>query len=208
MSARRQAIGQARTRSTVHRRCRCRSTTGTGSAGRTRSPCTPSPNASGRTRACAVTDKSTRRRSSSTAANTRMAPDRRAIDASAETTPHLTVAVSAQRSGNDIVVSVGAAASGGATNATIVLLPYLASRDVAIGRGENAREKVTYTNVVRDIVPVAEWSGSAMHPNGSVGSLQGFRRRRGAAAGGLAGEPRRHSRRRTRRPRVKDVGYL
>ena len=88
--------------------------------------------------------------------------NRRAIDASAETTPHLTVAVSAQRSGNDIVVSVGAAASGGATNATIVLLPYLASRAVAIGRGENAREKVTYTNIVRDIVPVAEWSGSAI----------------------------------------------
>jgi len=63
---------------------------------------------------------------------------------------------------NDIVVSVAAAASGGATNATIVLLPYLASRDVAIGRGENAREKVTYTNIVRDIVPIAEWSGSAI----------------------------------------------
>src|SRR4029079_15327970 len=46
--------------------------------------------------------------------------NRRAIDASAETTSHLTVAVSAQRSGNDIVVSVGAAASGGPTNATIV----------------------------------------------------------------------------------------
>ena len=61
--------------------------------------------------------------------------------------------MSAQRTGDDIVVSVGAAASGGATNATIVLLPYLASRDVAIGRGENAREKVTYTNIVRDIVP-------------------------------------------------------
>ena len=88
--------------------------------------------------------------------------NRRAIDASAETTSHLTVAVSAQRSGNDIVVSVGAAASGGATNATIVLLPYLASRAVAIGRGENARAKVTYTNIVRDIVPVAEWSGSAI----------------------------------------------
>ena len=59
-------------------------------------------------------------------------------------------------------MSVGAAASGGPTNATIVLLPYLASRAVAIGRGENAREKVTYTNIVRDIVPVAEWSGSAI----------------------------------------------
>ena len=88
--------------------------------------------------------------------------NRRAIDASAETTQHLVVRMSAQRTGGDIVVSVGAAASGGATNATIVLLPYLASRAVAIGRGENAREKVTYTNIVRDIVPIAEWSGSAV----------------------------------------------
>jgi len=87
---------------------------------------------------------------------------RRAIDAAAETTPHLSVPMSAQRTGDDIVVSVGAAASGGAKNATIVLLPYLASRDVAIGRGENAREKVTYTNIVREIVPIAEWSGSAI----------------------------------------------
>jgi hypothetical protein len=87
---------------------------------------------------------------------------RRAIDAAAETTPQLSVPVGAQRTGDDIVVSVGAAASGGAKNATIVLLPYLASRDVAIGRGENAREKVTYTNIVRDIVPIAEWSGSAI----------------------------------------------
>ncbi len=87
---------------------------------------------------------------------------RRAIDAAAETTPRLGVPMSAQRTGADIAISVGAAATGGATNATIVLLPYLASRDVAIGRGENAREKVTYTNIVRDIVPIGEWSGSAI----------------------------------------------
>ncbi|HEY8246054.1 MAG TPA: DUF1223 domain-containing protein [Hyphomicrobium sp.] len=87
---------------------------------------------------------------------------RQAIDAAAETTPRLGVPMSAQRTGADIAISVGAAATGGATNATIVLLPYLASRDVAIGRGENAREKVTYTNIVRDIVPIGEWSGSAI----------------------------------------------
>jgi hypothetical protein len=38
-------------------------------------------------------------------------------------------------------------------------MPYLAARDVAIGRGENARRTITYTNIVRDIVPVADWNG-------------------------------------------------
>jgi hypothetical protein len=84
--------------------------------------------------------------------------NRRAIDASAETTSDLSVPVSAERSGDDIVVSVG---GGAPQDATIVVLPYLASRDVAIGRGENAREKLTYTNIVRDIVPVGRWTGAA-----------------------------------------------
>ncbi len=88
--------------------------------------------------------------------------NRRAIDASAETTANLSVPVRAERAGDDIVVSVGAAASGAVAKATIVLLPYFASREVAVGRGENAREKLTYTNIVRDIVPIAEWSGSAV----------------------------------------------
>lgn len=88
--------------------------------------------------------------------------NRRAIDASAETTANLSVPVSAEHTGDDIIVSVSASPSGGEANATLVLLPYLASREVAIGRGENAREKLTYTNIVRDIVPLAQWSGSAI----------------------------------------------
>jgi hypothetical protein len=87
--------------------------------------------------------------------------NRRAIDASAETTPDLSVPVSAERTGDEIVVSVGGKSAGAPQNATIVVLPYLASREVAIGRGENAREKLTYTNIVRDIVPVGRWSGAA-----------------------------------------------
>ncbi len=86
---------------------------------------------------------------------------RRAIDASAETTAPLNVPVSLQRHGDDITISVGAA-SAAAPQATLVLLPYLASRDVAVGRGENARRKLTYTNVVRDIVSLAPWSGTPL----------------------------------------------
>ncbi|MFA6141223.1 MAG: DUF1223 domain-containing protein, partial [Hyphomicrobium sp.] len=47
-------------------------------------------------------------------------------------------------------------------SATIEVLPYLGSREVTIGRGENAREKLTYTNIVRDIVPIGRWEGKAM----------------------------------------------
>jgi hypothetical protein len=86
--------------------------------------------------------------------------NRRAIDASAETTSPPSVPLSIQRVGDRITVSVGAPPSGGAGPATILALPYFASRQVAIGRGENARHKLTYTNIVRDIIPVGEWSGS------------------------------------------------
>jgi hypothetical protein len=100
--------------------------------------------------------------------------NRRAIDASAETTSDLSVPVSAERTGDDVVVSVGAPPSGGEVNATIVLLPYLASREVAIGRGENAREKVTYTNVVRDIVPAGRWSGRPLTRAVSAKDFEGY----------------------------------
>jgi hypothetical protein len=87
--------------------------------------------------------------------------NRRAIDASAETTQPLSVPLSVKRSGDQIEVSVGAGTSINAP-ATVLLLPYFASREVAIGRGENAREKITYTNVVREIIQIAEWSGKPL----------------------------------------------
>jgi hypothetical protein len=86
--------------------------------------------------------------------------NRRAIDASAETTtpPRLPVAI--KRSGDEIEITVGATGSG-SPRATVVLLPYFGSRKVAIGRGENAKRKIAYTNVVREIIPLGEWSGAA-----------------------------------------------
>ena len=86
--------------------------------------------------------------------------NRRAIDASAETTTPPQLPVSVKRSGDEIEVTVGATGSG-SPRATVVLLPYLGSREVAIGRGENARRKIAYTNIVRDIIPVGQWSGAA-----------------------------------------------
>lgn len=86
--------------------------------------------------------------------------NRRAIDAAAATTAPVGVPLMAQQREGEIIVTVGAATGVAAQRATIVALPYFASREVAIGRGENARHKVTYTNIVRDIIPIGEWSGA------------------------------------------------
>jgi len=74
-----------------------------------------------------------------------------------DTASSLSVPVKLNRAQGKLEVSVDAADT--PTRATVLLMPYLAARDVAIGRGENARRTVTYTNVVRDIVPIADWNG-------------------------------------------------
>jgi hypothetical protein len=85
---------------------------------------------------------------------------RSAINAAvAETTANLRVPLSVERDGNSLVVSVGGSEASAAAKATVVLMPFLGARDVAIGRGENARRTVTYTNIVRDIVAIADWNG-------------------------------------------------
>ena len=87
---------------------------------------------------------------------------RTAIDAGvAKTAASLAVPVSATRAGDHVAVSVGAAA-GAAKAGTVVLVPYLAERKVRIGRGENARNTVTYTNIGTDTVPLAAWTGASV----------------------------------------------
>ena len=82
-----------------------------------------------------------------------------AIGASAETTAPPRLPVHAKQQGDEIEVSVDATHPG-SPGATVVLLPYLASREVAVGRGENSGTKITYTNIVRDIIPLGSWSGA------------------------------------------------
>lgn len=82
-----------------------------------------------------------------------------AIDASAETTPPPRLPIKAKQQGEAIDVAVDATRPG-SPRATVLLLPYLASREVAIGRGENSGTKITYTNIVRDIIPIGEWTGA------------------------------------------------
>ncbi len=99
---------------------------------------------------------------------------RSAIDAAiADTSRSLTVPLEVARAGDDIVVSVSGA-QGQATPATLVLLPIVASRQVAIGRGENARRTVTYTNIVGDILPLGDWSGAPLRRTISANTLKGY----------------------------------
>jgi hypothetical protein len=90
-----------------------------------------------------------------------------------ETSANLRVPLSAERKAENILISVGAA-DGQVTQGTVALLPVLDSREVAIGRGENARHTVTYTNIVRDIIPAAQWSGKSIQLAIPVASFKNF----------------------------------
>jgi hypothetical protein len=71
----------------------------------------------------------------------------------------LTIPVSVARSDGRWAIALPAAPAG--TSAKIVLMTVTKASEVAIGRGENAQRKITYTNVVRSIVQLGEWSGPA-----------------------------------------------
>jgi hypothetical protein len=61
-------------------------------------------------------------------------------------------------------IGIDVAPKGSASgSATLWLLRVLRTANVAIGRGENKGRSVSYTNVVREAIPVGEWSGGAAH---------------------------------------------
>lgn len=76
----------------------------------------------------------------------------------------LSVAVDLSRTNGTLRVAVGAAPAGATAAsraATVVLFHYLARREVAIGRGENAKRRIAYTNIVRKISILGTWTGEA-----------------------------------------------
>jgi hypothetical protein len=81
-----------------------------------------------------------------------------AIGASAETTSPPRLPVRAKQNGDEIEVAIETARPG-SPGATVVLMPYLRSREVMVGRGENSGTKLTYTHIVRDIIPLGTWTG-------------------------------------------------
>lgn len=58
-------------------------------------------------------------------------------------------------------VTASVAAASGTSGGVILAMSVIGRREVAIGRGENARRKVAYTNIVREIMVLGPWTGAA-----------------------------------------------
>ncbi len=116
-------------------------------------------------------------------------------DAIAGTAAGLSVPLSVKRAGDDIIVSVGAAQSG-ASQGKLVLLPVLASRDVVIGRGENAKQHHHLHQRRARHRPPRRLGWNTARSCDPGRKIQGLRWRRRAAANGIAPGARGDSRRR------------
>ena len=72
----------------------------------------------------------------------------------------LTVPLAVNERDGKIHVSVGAAKSALSQPAGVYLLALASSRTVTIQRGENAGSTLTYSNVVRAMTKIGDWSGA------------------------------------------------
>ncbi|HJZ33986.1 MAG TPA: DUF1223 domain-containing protein [Hyphomicrobiaceae bacterium] len=62
-----------------------------------------------------------------------------------------------------LVVEASAAPPGTAVKDATLWLAIMSPKvEVSIGRGENQGRKITYTNVVRELMPIGSWSGKAL----------------------------------------------
>jgi hypothetical protein len=62
-----------------------------------------------------------------------------------------------------LIVEAGAAAPGTQVKDATLWLAIMSPKvEVSIGRGENQGKKITYTNVVRELMPIGSWSGKAL----------------------------------------------
>jgi hypothetical protein len=70
----------------------------------------------------------------------------------------LSTKISVTEADGKITVAVAAAPN---ASGTVTLAAVARQRTVTIRRGENAHERVTYTNVVRKLTPLGHWTGMA-----------------------------------------------
>jgi hypothetical protein len=77
----------------------------------------------------------------------------------AATSAGVDVPVALSRTGEKVMVDIGAVGRAGG-NGVILVMPVIGKRTVAIGRGENARRSVVYTNIVREVASLGPWSGA------------------------------------------------
>ena len=81
----------------------------------------------------------------------------------AETSARGDVGMTLAKTGGDVTVSIAADKAGSAARVgTLVALPIIGRREVSIGRGENARTKVVYTNIAQDVIALGTWSGGKL----------------------------------------------
>jgi hypothetical protein len=72
----------------------------------------------------------------------------------------MSVAVSAEIDGETIRIKVEGTPPANRQPATVYLVALVKRAEVAITRGENKGRSVTYTNVVRELVPLGAWDGT------------------------------------------------
>src|SRR5947209_5580821 len=84
-----------------------------------------------------------------------------AIDTTKKAEGVMSVPVSMSLSGKQINVSVAASTKTPAKHGEVWICSVSKSVPIAIGRGENRGREVTYHNVVRNLLKVGDWNGSA-----------------------------------------------
>jgi hypothetical protein len=86
----------------------------------------------------------------------------RAIGITRKTEGVMSVPVSMKLAGDQITVSVAASNKGpAATHGEIWICSISRAVPISIGRGENRGRELTYYNVVRNVLKVGDWNGSA-----------------------------------------------
>ncbi len=84
----------------------------------------------------------------------------RALEKMAKSVAHVPVRMS--MSDDKLVVDVGAAPPGASVKEATIWLAVMSSAvEVPITRGENRGKTITYSNVVRELIPIGIWSGKA-----------------------------------------------
>ncbi len=85
------------------------------------------------------------------------------IDKTAKTLSASRVPIRLSQDKEKLVVETGAAQGGTAAKEATLWLAVIAKRvTVPIERGENQGKTITYTNVVRELIPIGMWNGKAM----------------------------------------------
>ena len=86
-----------------------------------------------------------------------------ALTSSARKQGAMTVPITLDMKGDKVAIDVAGASAEGPHKATVWLLDTIPSKTVAVGRGENKGRSITYTNVVRKMSRLGDWTGAPAH---------------------------------------------